>query len=81
MQKSRHFTVALCPSNLFLTKRLTLIKCVDMQERANVARKIIDVVRKKRAKMVKDIEMLCNAYITLAYMDASRHKTEKSEYK
>uniref|UniRef100_A0A672RVI7 Serine-protein kinase ATM n=1 Tax=Sinocyclocheilus grahami TaxID=75366 RepID=A0A672RVI7_SINGR len=46
-------------------------------ERANVARKIIDVVRKKRAKMVKDIEMLCNAYITLAYMDASRHKTEK----
>uniref|UniRef100_A0A9J7ZJS6 non-specific serine/threonine protein kinase n=1 Tax=Cyprinus carpio carpio TaxID=630221 RepID=A0A9J7ZJS6_CYPCA len=47
-------------------------------ERANVARKIIDVVRKKRAKMVKDIEMLCNAYITLAYMDASRHKTEKT---
>uniref|UniRef100_A0A673I416 non-specific serine/threonine protein kinase n=1 Tax=Sinocyclocheilus rhinocerous TaxID=307959 RepID=A0A673I416_9TELE len=46
-------------------------------ERANVALKIIDVVRKKRAKMVKDIEMLCNAYITLAYMDASRHKTEK----
>lgn len=46
-------------------------------ERAEVARKIIDVVRKKRAKMVKDIEMLCNAYITLAYMDASRHKTEK----
>uniref|UniRef100_A0A8C2EAU1 non-specific serine/threonine protein kinase n=1 Tax=Cyprinus carpio TaxID=7962 RepID=A0A8C2EAU1_CYPCA len=41
-------------------------------ERANVARKIIDVVRKKRAKMVKDIEMLCNAYITLAYMDASQ---------
>lgn len=78
MQKSGHFTVALCP---FLTKRLTLSKCVDMQERANVARKIIDVVRKKRAKMVKDIEMLCNAYITLAYMDASRHKTEKSEYK
>lgn len=46
-------------------------------ERAIVARKIIDVVRKTRAKMVKDIEMLCNAYITLAYMDASRHKTEK----
>ncbi|KAK7172240.1 hypothetical protein R3I93_004526 [Phoxinus phoxinus] len=46
-------------------------------ERAEVARKIIDVVRKKRPKMVKDIETLCNAYITLAYMDASRHKTEK----
>ncbi|XP_077063729.1 serine-protein kinase ATM [Siphateles boraxobius] len=46
-------------------------------ERAEVARKIIDVVRKKRPKMVKDIEALCNAYITLAYMDASRHKTEK----
>ncbi|XP_067221098.1 serine-protein kinase ATM isoform X2 [Chanodichthys erythropterus] len=46
-------------------------------ERAEVARKVIDVVRKKRAEMVKDIETLCNAYITLAYMDASRHKTEK----
>ncbi|XP_065137946.1 serine-protein kinase ATM [Paramisgurnus dabryanus] len=46
-------------------------------ERADVARKIIDVVRKKRAKMIKGIETLCDAYITLAYMDASRHKTEK----
>ncbi|KAI2655981.1 Serine-protein kinase ATM [Labeo rohita] len=47
-------------------------------ERAEVARKIIDLVRKKRGKMVKDIEILCNAYITLAYMDASRHKNEKN---
>ncbi|XP_051534451.1 serine-protein kinase ATM isoform X2 [Myxocyprinus asiaticus] len=46
-------------------------------ERAEVARKIVDVVCKKRGKMIQGIEMLCNAYITLAYMDASRHKTEK----
>ncbi|XP_057207149.1 serine-protein kinase ATM isoform X2 [Triplophysa rosa] len=46
-------------------------------ERTEVARKIIDVVRKKKAKMIKGIETLCSAYITLAYMDASRHKTEK----
>ncbi|XP_017275623.1 serine-protein kinase ATM isoform X2 [Kryptolebias marmoratus] len=46
-------------------------------ERSNVARKIIGVVRKKRGGMVRGIERLCDAYITLAYMDASRHKTEK----
>lgn len=30
--------------------------------------------------MIRGIERLCDAYITLAYMDASRHKNEKSEY-
>lgn len=29
--------------------------------------------------MIQGIERLCDAYITLAYMDASRHKNEKSE--
>lgn len=44
-----------------------------------MAQKIINVIKKKRAKMIRGIERLCDAYITLAYMDASRHKNEKSE--
>lgn len=40
---------------------------------------IINVVKKKRSQLVRGIERLCGAYITLAYMDASRHKTEKSQ--
>lgn len=50
-----------------------------MQERSDVARKVITAIRKKRGVMIRGIERLCDAYITLAYMDASRHKTEKSE--
>uniref|UniRef100_A0A3B5B9P8 non-specific serine/threonine protein kinase n=1 Tax=Stegastes partitus TaxID=144197 RepID=A0A3B5B9P8_9TELE len=47
------------------------------QERSDVARKIISAIRKKRGEMIRGLERLCDAYITLAYMDASRHKTEK----
>lgn len=50
-----------------------------IQERSDVAQEIINVVKKSKGKMVRDIERLCDAYIILAYMDASRHKTEKSE--
>uniref|UniRef100_A0A8D0A1F8 non-specific serine/threonine protein kinase n=1 Tax=Sander lucioperca TaxID=283035 RepID=A0A8D0A1F8_SANLU len=46
-------------------------------ERSDVARKIISAIRKKRGEMIRGIERLCDAYITLAYMDASKHKTEK----
>ncbi|XP_069003708.1 serine-protein kinase ATM [Embiotoca jacksoni] len=46
-------------------------------ERSDVAQKIISVIKKKRGQMVRGIERLCDAYITLAYMDASRHKNEK----
>ncbi|XP_033833204.1 serine-protein kinase ATM [Periophthalmus magnuspinnatus] len=46
-------------------------------ERSNVALKIISAIKKKRAHMIQSIERLCDAYITLAYMDASRHKAEK----
>ncbi|XP_034556513.1 serine-protein kinase ATM [Notolabrus celidotus] len=46
-------------------------------ERSDVARKIIHVIKKKRGEMIRGIERLCDAYITLAYMDASKHKTEK----
>ncbi|XP_037122890.1 serine-protein kinase ATM [Syngnathus acus] len=65
----------------FCTSRLT--KSAPHQsspfdmERSDMARKITDAIRKKRGKMIRDIERLCDAYITLAYLDASRHKTEK----
>uniref|UniRef100_A0A8C8F0Z6 non-specific serine/threonine protein kinase n=1 Tax=Oncorhynchus tshawytscha TaxID=74940 RepID=A0A8C8F0Z6_ONCTS len=47
-------------------------------ERSEVAQGIMKKIRKKRAQMIRGIEVLCDAYITLAYMDASRHKTEKT---
>uniref|UniRef100_M4AR83 Serine-protein kinase ATM n=1 Tax=Xiphophorus maculatus TaxID=8083 RepID=M4AR83_XIPMA len=47
-------------------------------ERSDVAQKIISVIRKKRSRLIRGMERLCDAYITLAYMDASRHKTEKA---
>lgn len=50
-----------------------------VQERSDVAQKIINAVKKKRGKMIRGMEHLCDAYITLAYMDASKHKLEKSE--
>ncbi|XP_077468061.1 serine-protein kinase ATM [Stigmatopora argus] len=46
-------------------------------ERSDVAQKIIGAVRKKRGEMIRGIACLCDAYITLAYLDATRHKTEK----
>nr|XP_046246217.1 serine-protein kinase ATM isoform X2 [Scatophagus argus] len=46
-------------------------------ERSDVAQKIINAVKKKRSEMIRGIERLCDSYITLAYMDASKHKTEK----
>lgn len=50
-----------------------------VQERSEVARMIISKIQSKRGEMIRGIKRLCDAYITLAYMDASRHKTEKSE--
>lgn len=47
------------------------------KERSEVALNIINVIRKKRGKMIKGIETLCDAYITLANMDANKWKTEK----
>ncbi|XP_074534953.1 serine-protein kinase ATM [Halichoeres trimaculatus] len=46
-------------------------------ERSDVARMIIHKIKNKRGEMIRGIERLCDAYITLAYMDASKHKTEK----
>ncbi|CAB1347999.1 unnamed protein product [Coregonus sp. 'balchen'] len=39
-------------------------------ERSEVAKRIMNKIRKKRAQMIRGIEVLCDAYITLAYMDA-----------
>ncbi|KAG5269701.1 hypothetical protein AALO_G00205070 [Alosa alosa] len=46
-------------------------------ERSEVARSILNKIRKRRGAMVRGMETLCDAYITLAYMDASRYKNEK----
>ncbi|XP_053342610.1 serine-protein kinase ATM isoform X1 [Clarias gariepinus] len=46
-------------------------------DRAEVAQKILNTIRKKKAQLIRGIEALCHAYITLAYMDASKHKNEK----
>lgn len=56
-----------------------ILKVFLVQERSDVAQKIINAAKKKRGKMIRGMERLCDAYITLAYMDASKHKTEKSE--
>nr|XP_040032849.1 serine-protein kinase ATM [Gasterosteus aculeatus aculeatus] len=46
-------------------------------ERSNVALRIIGELRKERGEMIRGVEKLCDAYIALAYMDASKHKAEK----
>uniref|UniRef100_A0A663LSW0 non-specific serine/threonine protein kinase n=1 Tax=Athene cunicularia TaxID=194338 RepID=A0A663LSW0_ATHCN len=45
-------------------------------DRMEAARNIINVVRKRRAHMVRDIEALCDAYITLANVDATPWKSQ-----
>lgn len=50
-----------------------------LQERSHKAQMVVGAVKKKRGELVKGMERLCDAYISLAYMDASRHKAQKSE--
>lgn len=45
-----------------------------------MAQKIIGVIKNERRQMIRGIERLCDAYISLAYMDASKHKNDKSEW-
>nr|XP_014351298.1 PREDICTED: serine-protein kinase ATM [Latimeria chalumnae] len=47
------------------------------EERMEVARNIINKIRKHRPEMVKDIEKLCDAYIFLANMDANQWKAQR----
>ena len=44
-----------------------------------MAKNILEKIRRKRGAMVQGMETLCDAYITLAYMDVNRFKNEKSE--
>ncbi|KAM6385454.1 serine-protein kinase ATM isoform 5-T11 [Alca torda] len=48
-----------------------------MKDRMKAASNIINIVRKRRACMVRDIEALCDAYITLANLDASPWKSQR----
>lgn len=43
------------------------------------ASNIINIVRKRRASMVRNLEALCDAYITLANVDATPWKTQRSK--
>ncbi|XP_009959316.1 PREDICTED: serine-protein kinase ATM-like [Leptosomus discolor] len=46
-------------------------------DRMEAARNIINIVRKRRARMVRNIEALCDAYITLANVDATPWKSQR----
>ncbi|XP_068601356.1 serine-protein kinase ATM [Brachionichthys hirsutus] len=46
-------------------------------ERSDVAQKLIHAVKQKKSRMIRGMARLCDAYITLAYMDVSKHKTVK----
>uniref|UniRef100_A0A6J0UF85 non-specific serine/threonine protein kinase n=1 Tax=Pogona vitticeps TaxID=103695 RepID=A0A6J0UF85_9SAUR len=49
---------------------------LDM-DRMEAASNIINIIKKKRADMVTNVETLCDSYITLANMDASPWKTHR----
>ncbi|RMC07330.1 hypothetical protein DUI87_16789 [Hirundo rustica rustica] len=46
-------------------------------DRMEAASTIMNIVRKRRARMVRDIEALCDAYITLANLDSSPWKSQR----
>ncbi|XP_019467813.1 serine-protein kinase ATM-like [Meleagris gallopavo] len=46
-------------------------------DRMEAARNIINIIRKRRAYMVRDVEALCDAYITLANVDATPWKAQR----
>ncbi|NXJ58989.1 ATM kinase, partial [Rostratula benghalensis] len=47
------------------------------EDRMKAAHNIISIVRKQRAHMVRDVETLCDAYITLANLDANPWKSKR----
>uniref|UniRef100_A0A8D2P350 non-specific serine/threonine protein kinase n=1 Tax=Zosterops lateralis melanops TaxID=1220523 RepID=A0A8D2P350_ZOSLA len=46
-------------------------------DRMEAASTIMNIVRKRRARMVRDIEALCDAYITLANLDSNPWKSQR----
>ncbi|XP_066845922.1 serine-protein kinase ATM isoform X1 [Anser cygnoides] len=65
------------------TRRNKLIKTAPKEisqldvDRMEAASNIINIIRKRRARMVRDIETLCDAYIILANVDASPWKSQR----
>ncbi|KAG8452945.1 hypothetical protein GDO86_004664 [Hymenochirus boettgeri] len=47
------------------------------EDRMEAARHVVDSIKKKRTPMVRDVERLCDAYITLANMDATPWKSQR----
>lgn len=43
------------------------------------ASNIISIIRKRKAHMVRGVEALCDAYITLANVDATPWKSQRSK--
>lgn len=50
-----------------------------LKDRMNAASNIIGIIKRRRANMVKSVEALCDAYITLANMDATPWKSQRGE--
>ncbi|KAE8627562.1 hypothetical protein XENTR_v10007047 [Xenopus tropicalis] len=48
------------------------------EDRMEAARHIVDTIKKQRTNMVRDVERLCDAYITLANMDANQWKSQRN---
>ncbi|XP_064297316.1 serine-protein kinase ATM isoform X2 [Phalacrocorax carbo] len=46
-------------------------------DRMEAAGRIINIIRKRRAHMVRNVEVLCDAYITLANVDVTPWKTQR----
>ncbi|XP_068000723.1 serine-protein kinase ATM [Melanerpes formicivorus] len=65
------------------TRRNKLIKNAPKEisqldvDRMEAAGNIISIVRKRRARMVRDVEALCDAYIILANVDATPWKSQR----
>nr|DBA32689.1 TPA: hypothetical protein GDO54_000462 [Pyxicephalus adspersus] len=47
------------------------------EDRMEVARSIVNTIKKQRTRMVHNVERLCDAYIILANMDASQWKAQR----
>ncbi|XP_075347105.1 serine-protein kinase ATM [Mycteria americana] len=62
--------------NKFIKNAPKEISQLDV-DRMEAASDIINIVRKRRARMVRDVEALCDAYITLANLDATPWKSQR----
>ncbi|XP_042315979.1 serine-protein kinase ATM isoform X2 [Sceloporus undulatus] len=62
--------------NSLMKKKPKEASLLDM-DRIEAASNIINIVKHRRTEMVANVETLCDAYITLANLDASRWKSQK----